>query len=139
MAEPSSPSDAAPPGDPGSLRPGARVVGRYELQRELGRGGMGVVWLALDHTLQRQVAFKVLPDILRQDRTALVDLRDETRRNLEITHPHIVRIYDFEEDESIDVEIVPASRVLEMISTGELRDAKSMLAILLAERAGLLA
>ena len=44
-----------------------------------------------------------------------------------------------EEDESIDVEIVSASRVLEMISTGELRDAKSMLAILLAERAGLLA
>ena len=44
-----------------------------------------------------------------------------------------------EEDESIDVEIVSASRVLEMISAGELRDAKSMLAILLAERAGLLA
>ncbi len=43
-----------------------------------------------------------------------------------------------EEDESIDVEIVPAPRVLEMIRTGELRDAKSMLAILLAERAGLL-
>ena len=76
-------------------------MGRYELLRELGRGGMGVVWLALDHTLQRQVAFKVLPDVLRQDRTALVDLRDETRRNLEITHPHIVRIYDFEEDETV--------------------------------------
>jgi ADP-ribose pyrophosphatase len=43
-----------------------------------------------------------------------------------------------EEDESIDVEIVPAARVLEMIHTGELRDAKSMLAILLVERAGLL-
>lgn len=43
-----------------------------------------------------------------------------------------------EEDESIDVEIVPVHRVLEMIRTGELRDAKSMLAILLAERAGLL-
>lgn len=43
-----------------------------------------------------------------------------------------------EEDESIDVEIVPAPRVLEMIRTGELRDAKSMLAILLAERTGLL-
>ncbi len=43
-----------------------------------------------------------------------------------------------EEDESIDVEIVPIARALDMIRTGELRDAKSMLAILLAERAGLL-
>jgi ADP-ribose pyrophosphatase len=43
-----------------------------------------------------------------------------------------------EEDESIDVEIVPAARALDMIRTGELRDAKSMLAILLADRAGLL-
>ncbi len=43
-----------------------------------------------------------------------------------------------EEDESIDVEVVPVARVLEMIHSGELRDAKSMLAILLAERAGLL-
>ncbi len=42
-----------------------------------------------------------------------------------------------EEDETIDVELVPVPRVLEMIHTGELRDAKSMLAILLAERAGL--
>ena len=44
-----------------------------------------------------------------------------------------------EEDEAIDVEIVPVPRVLDMIRTGELRDAKSMLAILLAERAGLFA
>lgn len=44
-----------------------------------------------------------------------------------------------EEDETIAVEIVPVPRALDMIRTGELRDAKSMLAILLAERAGLLA
>jgi ADP-ribose pyrophosphatase len=43
-----------------------------------------------------------------------------------------------EEDETIDVEIVPVARALDMVRTGELRDAKSMLAILLAERAGLL-
>jgi ADP-ribose pyrophosphatase len=43
-----------------------------------------------------------------------------------------------EEDETIEVEIIPAARALDMIRTGELRDAKSILAILLAERAGLL-
>jgi len=42
---------------------------------------------------------------------------------------------DLEDDESIAVEAVPAQRVLELITTGELRDAKSMLAILLAQRA----
>src|SRR5258707_1232838 len=98
MPDSTLPNDVPLLGSAGALRMGMRVVGRYELQRELGRGGMGVVWLALDHTLQRQVAFKVLPDVLRQDRTALVDLRDETRRNLEITHPPILRIYDFEEE-----------------------------------------
>jgi ADP-ribose pyrophosphatase len=45
---------------------------------------------------------------------------------------------DLEDDESIAVDAVPAQRVLEMISTGELRDAKSMLAILLAQRANYL-
>jgi ADP-ribose pyrophosphatase len=43
-----------------------------------------------------------------------------------------------EEDESIRVEVVPATRAIEMVASGELRDAKSMLAILLAERAGFL-
>lgn len=43
-----------------------------------------------------------------------------------------------EEDESIDVEIVPVAKALDMIATGKMRDAKSMLAIMLAERAGLL-
>jgi len=43
---------------------------------------------------------------------------------------------NLEDDESIEVEPVPASRVLDMIASGELRDAKSMLAILLAQRAG---
>jgi serine/threonine protein kinase len=60
---------------------------------------MGVVWLARDESLQRQAALKFLPEIVRQDRAAVEDLRDETRRCLELTHPNIVRIYDFEEDD----------------------------------------
>ncbi|HMN40015.1 MAG TPA: NUDIX hydrolase [Phycisphaerales bacterium] len=43
-----------------------------------------------------------------------------------------------EEDESIEVEVVPAARAVELVASGELRDAKSMLAILLAQRAGFL-
>jgi hypothetical protein len=80
------------------LQQGEKLFGRYVLERKLGQGGMGVVWLARDETLQRLAALKFLPEVVRQDRIAVEDLRDETRRCLELTHPNIVRIYDFEED-----------------------------------------
>src|SRR5207247_5019746 len=78
---------------------GQKLFGRYTLIRILGRGGMGVVWLARDEELQREVALKFLPDLMLQDRANLDDLRRETRRSLELTHPHIVRIHDFVHDE----------------------------------------
>ena len=80
------------------LQPGEKLFGRYVLEKKLGQGGMGIVWLARDESLQRQAALKFLPEVVRQDRAAVEDLRDETRRCLELTHPNIVRIYDFEED-----------------------------------------
>jgi serine/threonine protein kinase len=71
---------------------------RYTLMRLLGRGGMGVVWLAKDRTLDRDVALKFLPEISCLDASALDDLRTETKKSLELTHPNIVRIYDFVEE-----------------------------------------
>ena len=82
------------------LREGQKVFSsRYTLVRVLGRGGMGVVWLARDEKLGRQAALKFLPELLVHDRLALDELKRETSRCLELTHPHIVRIYDFVEDE----------------------------------------
>jgi serine/threonine-protein kinase len=75
------------------------VFGRYKLVKVLGRGGMGIVWLARDEELERDVALKFLPDLMIQDRTLLDQLKHETKRCLELTHPHIVRIYDFIHDE----------------------------------------
>jgi len=83
------------------LRPGNLILGRYELIRELGRGGMGVVWLARDRTLQIDLAFKFLPDVLRQDKASLDELREEAVRNLRLTNEHIVRTYDFIEGEGV--------------------------------------
>jgi serine/threonine protein kinase len=60
---------------------------------------MGIVWLAHDEELERDVALKFLPDLMIQDRTLLDQLKHETKRCLELTHPHIVRIYDFIHDE----------------------------------------
>lgn len=83
------------------LHPGARLLDRYELIKELGRGGMGVVWLTRDDALGIECACKFLPDLLRQDRASLDELRDEARRNLRLTNENIVRIYDFIDGDQI--------------------------------------
>jgi serine/threonine protein kinase len=78
---------------------GQRLFRRFTLIRILGRGGMGIVWLAHDEELERDVAFKFLPDLLIHDAAVLSNLKRETRRCLELTHKNIVRIYDFVHDE----------------------------------------
>src|SRR6266446_1745 len=78
---------------------GQKVFGRYTLIKVLGRGGMGIVWLARDEELERDVALKFLPDLMVQDRAVFDQLKRETKRCLELTHPHIVRIHDFVHDE----------------------------------------
>ena len=100
------PADAPEGGCPGCLletaldsTSGQKVFGRYKLVKVLGRGGMGIVWLAHDQELERDVALKFLPDLMVQDRTLLDQLKRETKRCLELTHPHIVRIHDFVHDE----------------------------------------
>ena len=78
---------------------GAKLFGRYTLIKIVGRGGMGVVWLAHDEELEREVALKFLPELIVHDRAMLSELKRETKRDLELTHKNIVRIYDFVNDE----------------------------------------
>ena len=56
--------------------------------------------MAHDDELHRHVAMKFLPDMLIRDPDAVKDLKRETRRSLDLTHHHIVRIYDFIQDDS---------------------------------------
>jgi serine/threonine protein kinase len=110
-----------------------KVFGRYTLKHVLGRGGMGVVWLAVDERLEREVALKFLPEIVNFDAAALDDLKRETRRCLELTHPNIIRIYDFVKDpqaaaismEYIDGKTLSALRIEKekrMFEVNEIRD-----------------
>ena len=78
---------------------GTKLFGRFTLQKVLGRGGMGVVWLARDERLDRLVALKLVPESVTFDASAQEDLKRETRKSLLLTHPNIVRIFDFVEDE----------------------------------------
>jgi serine/threonine protein kinase len=81
------------------LDAGQKIFNRYRLTKILGRGGMGIVWLARDEELERDVALKFVPELLVLDRAVLMDLKRETRRSLELTHKNIVRIYDFIHDD----------------------------------------
>ncbi|MEZ0389658.1 MAG: right-handed parallel beta-helix repeat-containing protein [Verrucomicrobium sp.] len=74
---------------------GDRVFERFILQRLLGRGGMGVVWLAKDERLGREVALKFAPEAVRYDDMAVDELKEETLKGLNLAHPGIVKIYDF--------------------------------------------
>ena len=69
------------------------LAGEYSLQRELGRGGMGVVYLARDVQLDRDVAIKVLPTHLAQHAASRERFLREARTAAGLSHPHIVPIH----------------------------------------------
>ncbi len=71
----------------------AVLAGKFRLERELGRGGMGVVYLAFDSTLERRVAIKTLP---RVSMAESVRLRREARAMAGFAHPHLALIFGLE-------------------------------------------
>ena len=68
-----------------------RTIGNYQLERELGRGGVAAVYLARHRALPRQVAVKVL---LNHSEEQLERFRREAEITSQLRHPHIVEIYD---------------------------------------------
>ena len=75
------------------------IAGRYTLDREIGRGGMGAVWLGRDEVLGREVAIKRVgvvpggssPDLVRAEREARIAAR--------LNHPHVVAVFDLVDDD----------------------------------------
>ena len=93
----------ASPHQPGSSPAGAAQVmamvannlgSRYELERELGRGGMGVVYLARDKQLDRRVALKFLGSLVDHSDDYRKRFMREAKAAAKVNHPNIVSIYD---------------------------------------------
>ncbi len=78
-----------------------RVFGEYVIEREIGRGGMGVVWLATQRSLGRKVALKVLPNFAAMDTSAVLRFRREAEATGRIAHPGIVPVYGVGEVDGI--------------------------------------
>ena len=79
------------------IRPGSSI-GRYSIVEELGRGGMGTVYLAADSTLGRNVALKLLPQELSDDPDRLARFRREAQVLARFRHPNVATIHSIEED-----------------------------------------
>ena len=83
----------------GHLRPGQVVLGRYTIERELGRGGMGAVYQAQDSKLKERVALKTISSALTGDPVEMADrFRMEVQAARKVTHPNVIRIHDIGED-----------------------------------------
>ncbi len=83
-----------------ALSPGSRL-GPYEILAPLGAGGMGEVYRARDPRLDREVAIKVLPEHLARDPEALARFQREARAVAALSHPNILAIHDFGEDQGV--------------------------------------
>jgi tetratricopeptide (TPR) repeat protein len=78
------------------LNKGTQLADRYTLERLLGKGGEARTWLARDRLTRASVALKIVPAGAAGKR-----LRDEWQTNLRLMHAHIVRVFEFHEDQGV--------------------------------------
>ena len=97
MGDLDRPSPPAPAFDRLFLDFQSALAGRYSLERELGRGGMGVVYLAREVRLDRLVAIKLLPPARASDAKLRERFLREARTAAKLSHPHIIPIFTVDE------------------------------------------
>src|SRR5689334_10845695 len=76
-----------------------RIAGRYRVERAIGRGGMGTVWLCRDERLDRDVAVKQVGLLPGESAPDLARALREARSSAALNHPHVVSVYDVVEAE----------------------------------------
>jgi len=93
------PADGALLIDSRELEPGTLIRGKYRIVRQLGRGGMGTVYLAEHILLGRQRALKFISSELSRDAAFLRRFRREAQAAIELRHPNIVEVVDLDQAE----------------------------------------
>ena len=78
---------------------GTTLNGRYRLEARIGTGGMSSVYRAIDETLERPVAIKLMNREIASDSDQLERFRREARAVAQLSHPHIVGVIDYGEDQ----------------------------------------
>ncbi len=94
-------------------------LGEFRIVREIGRGGMGVVYEAEQPSLKRRVALKVLPPALRGDRARLTRFKREAEAAARLRHPNIVPVFSFGESAGtpfFTIKLVDGSSLAEIVA-----------------------
>jgi serine/threonine protein kinase/tetratricopeptide (TPR) repeat protein len=100
-----------------------KTIGRYTVLPKLGHGGMGEVYLAVDTSLQRKVALKILPPEAQADPSSRERLLREARAAAAIDHPYVCKIFEVGEAEGvifIAMEFVEGETLGERLRSGPL-------------------
>jgi Tol biopolymer transport system component/predicted Ser/Thr protein kinase len=93
------------------------TLGPYQILAKLGQGGMGEVYRARDSKLKREVALKVLPADVANDRERLARFQREAEVLASLNHPHIAQIYGLE-DKALVMELVEGEDLAERLKRG---------------------
>ncbi len=99
-------------------------IGPFEIMKELGRGGMGIVYLARDTRLDRQVAIKALPDHLASDPVRLERFEREAKTLAGLSHVNVAGIYGVEDQDGaryLVLEFVEGETLADIIDRGPIQ------------------
>ena len=111
-----------------SPQSGERLL-HYHLVDKIGEGGMGVVWRAVDTTLDREVAIKILPDAFADDRERLARFEREAKLLASLNHPGLASVFgvhDADLTRFIAMELVPGEDLAQRLARGPLSIAEAL-------------
>jgi serine/threonine protein kinase/tetratricopeptide (TPR) repeat protein len=106
-----------------------KMLGHYRIVEKIGQGGMGVVYLAHDERLDRNVAIKVLPPGMLTEESVKSRFKNEAMALAKLNHPNIATIHDFDMQSGVDflvMELISGSTLDRKIANGPLSESETV-------------